>query len=125
MDEPVKPLTTLTPSRCAARAESFISGPPTRFPFRHRLAGCRYPVIGAGVVVIEHELASQVIGDAQLRDHAWPTARDAPCSNQGLFQGFLHVEVVAPTWQLNTVITPSARLLGDDLERQVGRLAGE
>src|SRR5580693_4786327 len=43
----------------------------------------------------------------------------------GIAQGFLYVEVVTPAWQLDAVVTPSARLLGDDFQRHIGPLAGK
>ena len=127
IDEPVNPLTTLTPSRWAARAESFISwiAHSVFFLASPRIGG-GYPVVGASVVVVEHKLAGQVVRDRPaLESVLVRAARGVPCNKSGSVERFLHVEVVAPARQLDAVVTPSARLLGDDFQRQVGPLAGK
>jgi hypothetical protein len=43
----------------------------------------------------------------------------------GVAQGLLYVEVVAPAWEFDAIVTPLGGFLGNDRQRQVGPLAGE
>ena len=87
IDEPVKPLTTLTPSRWAARAVSFISwiAHSVFFLASPRTAG-GHPVVGTRVVVIEHELAGQVVRDRPALEAVLAQQLVTPLAITGLVQ---------------------------------------
>lgn len=56
----------------------------------------RHPVVGPRVVVIEHELARQVIRDGPALQAMLTQKLMAPLAVAGLVEGFLHIEVIAP-----------------------------
>ena len=85
----------------------------------------RHPVIGPRVVVVEHELAGQVVRDRPALQPVLAQELVAALAIARVAQGLLDVEMVAPAGQLDAVIAPLAGLLGDDFQRQVGPLAGE
>ena len=126
--EPVKPVTTSTPSCAAARAVSFIAlggAPPHPLGIAVAPDLRREHALVALVDRIAHALADEVVAD---RPAAEPVALEqlAPA---GRVAGVAHrlgdVEVIAPARQLEPVEAPLGALAGELVDRQVGPLPGE
>ena len=108
----MKPLTTLTPSllRGPGRVLHLLDG-PLGLLLGVAPGGGRYPVVGAGVVVVEHKLAGQVVRDRPAFQPVLAEQLMTPLAIARVAQGLLHVEVVAPARKLDAVIAPLAGLL--------------
>src|SRR5262249_12109196 len=116
---PGPPLAPLSPSAPAALFSAFPSSaaaPPAPRPA---------PRAGAAAVVIEYQLASEMIGDRPAFQAVFGKELVPRFAVTRFFQGLLHVEVISPAGQLNSVIAPLASLFADDFQRKIGPLAGE
>ena len=128
IDEPVKPLTTLTPSLCgrSGRVHHLLGGP---LPDSLGLAVAP-DVVGQNQLVplidqVANRLPDQVVGDCP--DFQPILAQKVVASLAVVLVGerLLDIEVIAPAGQFDALVTPFAGLLADDFEGQVGPLAGE
>ena len=128
MLEPVKPLTTVTPSFCAARAVFFISSAaraltPAGLPSPQTVR--RQDGLVPRVDHVQHGLADEVIADrpdlkpVALQQFAFPLAVFR------LGHGQIDLEVIAPAGQFEAIVTETLELLGQLLQGQVGPLARE
>ena len=119
MLEPVKPLTTPTPSFCAARAVFFISSmerrrTPSGLPSPQTRGG--RTALVAGVDVVEHALADEVIRDGeQLQVVLFQEVAFAGAIRI-VGDRFLDLEVVAPASQLEPVVPEVAGFFAQRFE---------
>ena len=128
MLEPVKPLTTPTPSFCAARAVFFISS-AARCVDAGRIAVApdvrRQDGLVPLVDVVQHRLADQVVADGEHLQVVLFQQLALLGAVVVLGQGLVDLEVVAPAGQLQAVVAEFVAFPGQFGHGQVGPLAGE
>jgi len=83
----------------------------------------REPVAPRVVVGVAHELARQVVADREQLQAVPVQDRPLPVAVLGVLGGLVHVQVVAPTGQLQPVVSEPSHLLREPLQGQVRPLA--
>ena len=128
MLEPVKPLTTPTPSFCAARAVSFSSS-AARALTSGRVAVApdvrRQDHLVPGVDVVQHRLADQVAADGEHLEVVLFQQFAFLAAVVVLVEGLIDLEMVAPAGQFQPIVSEAAAFASQFGQGQVRPLAGE